>query len=84
MQQEIQVLEGNKTWDISDLPPDKKGLRCKWVYEIRYNPDGTVEQCKARLVILGNDQAEGVNFMRTFSPMAKLVTIRVFLVVAAA
>jgi len=69
---------------IEDLPAGKKALGCKWVYKINYNSDGTIKRLKVRLVILGNHQTEGVNCTETFAPAAKMVTVRVFLTVAAA
>jgi len=84
MQKEIQALEDNGTWEISDLPPGKKALGCKWVFKIKYNSDGSVERYKARLAILDNHQVEGIDFTETFAPVAKMVTVRVFLAVAAA
>ena len=84
MQQEISALEDNHTWEMQDLPPGKKALGCKWVYKIKHNSDGTVERLKARLVIFGNHQIEGLDYTETFAPVAKMVTVRVFLAVAAA
>ena len=84
MQREIQALQDNGTWEISDLPPDKKALGCKLVFKIKYKSDETVERYKARLVIFGNHQVEGIDFTETFAPVAKMVTVRVFLAVAAA
>jgi len=83
MRNEIEDLETNGTWKIEDLPAWKKALRCKWVYKI-YNSDGTVERLKARLVILGNHQTKGVDYTETFALVAKMVTVRVFLTIAAA
>jgi len=71
MQREIQALETNGTWVIEDKPTNKKALGCKWVYKIKYNSDGTMERYKAWLVILGNHQVEGIDYIETFAPVAK-------------
>ena len=83
MQKEIAALEDNGTWDMAVLPPHKKALGSKWVYKIKYHADGQVERLKARLVIVGNDQVEGVDYNETFAPVAKMVIVRAFLAVAA-
>ena len=83
MQKEIAALEANGTWDMAVLPPHKKALGSKWVYKIKYHVDGQVERLKARLVIFGNHQVEGVDYNETFAPVAKMVTVRAFLAVAA-
>ncbi|KAJ1685788.1 hypothetical protein LUZ63_017178 [Rhynchospora breviuscula] len=84
MQTEIEALERNKTWSIENLPSEKKAIGCKWVYRIKYNSDGSVERYKARLVVLGNRQVEGIDFKETFAPVAKMVSVRTFLAVAVA
>ncbi|GJW70144.1 retrovirus-related pol polyprotein from transposon TNT 1-94 [Tanacetum coccineum] len=84
MDSEIEALEQNKTWTIEKLPPNKKAIGCKWVYKIKYKSDGTIERFKARLVILGNHQVVGVDYSETFTPVAKMVAVRVFLAIVAA
>ena len=81
---EIQALEENKTWTVEPLPLGKRAIGCKWVYKIKYNADETIERYKGCLVILGNKQVEGIDYTKTFAPVAKMVTIRTFLVVAGA
>ncbi|KAL4309623.1 hypothetical protein GQ457_01G010300 [Hibiscus cannabinus] len=84
MQEEIQALENNHTWSLVSLPSDKTPIGCKWVYKVKYKSDGTVERYKARLVAKGYNQKEGIDYTETFSPVAKLVTVRNILALAAA
>ncbi|CAA7047299.1 unnamed protein product [Microthlaspi erraticum] len=81
---EVGALEGQHTWDITELPPGKVAIGCKWVYKTKFNSDGTVERYKARLVILGNQQEEGVDFKETFAPVIKMNTVRILLEISAA
>ncbi|KAL0344390.1 UNVERIFIED_CONTAM: Retrovirus-related Pol polyprotein from transposon RE1 [Sesamum angustifolium] len=74
MKAEIQALESNKTWDITSLPEGKNAIGCRCVYKLKLKPDGTIDRYKARLVAIGYNQAEGVDFMESFSPVAKVVT----------
>ncbi|KAL0334022.1 UNVERIFIED_CONTAM: Retrovirus-related Pol polyprotein from transposon RE1 [Sesamum angustifolium] len=82
MQQKIAALEKNATWEVVDLPKDKKAIGSKWVYKIKLNSDGTIERYKARLVVKGYNQVEGVDYIDRFSPVAKAVTVLLLLVVA--
>lgn len=82
MKAEINALEETGTWTIEDLPPGKKAIRSKWVYKVKYNSDGTGEHLKARVVVRGDTQTEGIDYNETFAPVAKLVSVWVFLAIA--
>ncbi|KAL0431495.1 UNVERIFIED_CONTAM: Retrovirus-related Pol polyprotein from transposon RE2 [Sesamum radiatum] len=59
MSHELDALERNDTWELTDLPSDKKAIGSKWVFKLKLNPDGSVERYKARLVAKGYNQVEG-------------------------
>ena len=48
--EEMQALEKNGTWEIIELPRDKRTVGCKWVFTVKYQADGSIDRYKARLV----------------------------------
>ena len=83
MDAEIKALEANKTWTLTSLPLGKKPIGCKWVYRVKYKSDGSIERYKAILVAKGFTQKEGLDYIDTFSLVAKMVSIKCVLAVAA-
>jgi len=80
MNEEIESLNKNGTWALTELPKGKRPLRCKWIYKKKDGIPGVEDpRCKARLVIKGFNQKEGIDFNEIFSPIVRQTSIRVLL-----
>jgi hypothetical protein len=69
----------NGTWELVDRPYGCKPVGCKWVFKTKLRYDGTIDKYKATLVAKGYTKKEGEDFFDTYSPIARLTTIRVLL-----
>ncbi|WKA06415.1 hypothetical protein VitviT2T_024314 [Vitis vinifera] len=83
MDLEIEAIEKNVTWELTDLPEGVKKIGVKWVFKTKLNENGKVDKCKARLVAKGYAQQHDIDYTEVFAPVARWDTIRMVIVLAA-
>jgi hypothetical protein len=83
MDKEMRLIEENGTYELVTPPPNANILDSCWVFCIKTNLNGTLAHHKARLVVRGFQQVEGVDYSETYMPVIKFTTIRMLLAWAA-
>jgi hypothetical protein len=78
MHDELENFERNQVWTLVDPPRDVNVIGTKWVFKNKQGEDGEVVRNKAHLVAQGYSQVEGLDFGKTFAPIARLEAIRIF------
>eukprot|EP00253_Pinus_taeda_P005781 PITA_05781 len=79
MNEELEQIEKNNTWELVPRPNDKNVIGTKWILKNKLNENGDVIRNKARIVCKGYAQQEGIDFEENFSLVARLEAIRMFL-----
>lgn len=72
MDSEIEAIQRNDTWVLTDLPAGVKKINVKWFYKTKLNENGEVDKYKARLVAKGYAQQYGVDYTEVFAPAAMM------------
>ncbi|KAF0730900.1 hypothetical protein Ae201684_011782 [Aphanomyces euteiches] len=81
-QAEMTALDGiidNNTFKVIPAGPNERSIKCHWVYNKKIDSEGKVTRFKARLVANGYLQQHGVDFFESYSPVVKIVTLRMIL-----
>ena len=79
---EIDSIISNGTWELVDLPLGCYTIGCKWIFRRKMYPDGSIDKYKARLVAKGFRQKEGIDYFDTYSPISRMITIRMLIELA--
>lgn len=80
MQEELQTLSDNHTWNVVPCLDEAK-LICKWVYTIKHLSGGTIERYEAHLVAFGNFQEYVLDYEETFAIVAKMTFVRTIIAI---
>lgn len=83
MDDEINSIISNDTWELCDLPDGKKAIGLKWIFKTKFNSEGKIQKLKARVVAKGYSQRPGIDYEEVFSPVARMETVRMVLALAA-
>ena len=77
--EELNQFEKLKVWQLVELPKGKKSLDTRWVFRNKQDDSGVIVRNKARLVVRGFRQIEGLDYTEVYAPVARLEAIRIFL-----
>ena len=83
IREELAMLEKAGTWELIEPPAGANIIGSKWVFRAKKDAAGNVVRHKARLVTQGFSQVPGVDYFDTYTPVAKLASIRTVLTLAA-
>ncbi|GJX81344.1 retrovirus-related pol polyprotein from transposon TNT 1-94 [Tanacetum coccineum] len=83
MQEELNEFERLEVWELIPHPDRVMIITLKWIFKVKLDELGGVLKNKARLVVRGYRQEEGIDFEESFASIARLEAIRIFIAYAA-
>nr|GEV99082.1 hypothetical protein [Tanacetum cinerariifolium] len=83
MQEELDQFERLKVWRLVPGLEGKNIIKTKCILKNKKDESSLVIQNKARLLVVGYSQQEGIDYDETFAPVARIKAIRLFLAYAA-
>ena len=81
MEAKLRALTENDAWTMVLFPPSQRPIDCKWVDKIKYNSNGMIERYKSQLVAKGFTQGEDNGYIKSFTLVAKLITVHCLLTI---
>nr|GEW06870.1 hypothetical protein [Tanacetum cinerariifolium] len=83
MQDELNQFKRLQVWELVPRPKGKNIISLKWLWKNKCDAKNIVVRNKTRLVAKGYRQEEGINFEKSFAPVARFEAIRIFIAYAA-
>jgi len=82
MDEEMEALASRETWELVSAPTDEVIIDYRWVFTLKYHPDGSVNKYKASLVAKGYTQTYSIDYFKTFSPVTMMNSIMILFSIA--
>ena len=82
--EQVDSLTQNETWKLTKLPANCRPLRGKWVYRLKWGPTSEIIRYKARWVVGGFEQREGIDYREIFASVVKPMSYKAIFAIAAA
>nr|GEY14027.1 retrovirus-related Pol polyprotein from transposon TNT 1-94 [Tanacetum cinerariifolium] len=83
LQDELNQCKRLDVWELVECPIGRNIIAVKWIWKNKTDVENTVIRNTSRLVAKGYGQEEGINFEESFSPVARLEAVKIFVGYAA-
>jgi hypothetical protein len=83
MVEELKAIEGNNTWELTELPEGRRAIGVKWAFKVKKNDAGAVVRHRARLVVKGHSHRQGLDYELVFAPIIRFEAVRLLIALGA-